>query len=408
MSERGTKFHTENSLLKETQDFVFNLFKTQLPDGLLYHNFSHVKETVLSCEKIAKIHDLNDEQIEVTLLAAWLHDTGFTKKYIDHEQESVEIAKDFLNKKEYPGKKLAQVIACVKATKMPQNPKTLLEEIICDADLSSLGKPTYFENSELLRSEWEQQCEKKIDEIEYLKKELDFLTSHRFHTIVAHELYESQKIKNITTLKKTLQKEERRNQEQSEKVKLKKTELELKRKKSDRPERGIETMFRVSLRNHINLSSIADNKANIMLSINAIIISITLSTLVPRFGEIPKLIFPTVILLVVCLATIVLATLSTRPKVTSGTFTRDDIEKRRSNLLFFGNFYKMHLDEFDWGMKEMMKDKEFLYGSMIKDFYFLGQVLGKKYRYLSHCYLVFMYGLILSVLAFGISFLGIF
>jgi hypothetical protein len=65
----------------------------------------------------------------------------------------------------------------------------------------------------------------------------------------------------------------------------------------------------------------------------------------------------------------------------------------------------MDLGTFEWGMKEMMKDREYLYGSMIKDFYFLGQVLGKKYLYLRICYNIFMYGIILSVIAFAIAIL---
>ena len=63
----------------------------------------------------------------------------------------------------------------------------------------------------------------------------------------------------------------------------------------------------------------------------------------------------------------------------------------------------MKLDTFTWGMKEMMKDKEFLYGNMITDFYYLGQVLGRKYKYLNICYGIFIYGMIISVIIFGIA-----
>jgi len=90
----------------------------------------------------------------------------------------------------------------------------------------------------------------------------------------------------------------------------------------------------------------------------------------------------------------------TRPKITDGKFTKDDILNKKTNLLFFGNFFKMDLPDFAWGMKEMMEDKEYLYGSMVKDFYFLGQVLGRKYKYLRICYTIFMFGLIISVIAF--------
>ena len=168
--------------------------------------------------------------------------------------------------------------------------------------------------------------------------------------------------------------------------------------------RGVETMYRTTYRTHVNLSSIADNKANIMLSINAIIISITVSTLVPSFTDNPKLVIPTILLLGVCLVAVVFATLSTRPKVTEGKFTKEDIKNKRSNLLFFGNFYNMELDDFHWGMTEMIKDSDFLYSSMTRDLYFLGVVLAKKYKYLRICYGIFMYGLIIAVLAFALAF----
>jgi len=143
-----------------------------------------------------------------------------------------------------------------------------------------------------------------------------------------------------------------------------------------------------------------------MLSINAIIVSITLSTLVPKFDDIPNLVIPTVVLLLVCLIAIIFATLSTRPKITEGRFTRKNIEERNANLLFFGNFYNMSLDDYNWGMLEMIKDEDFLYSSMTRDLYYLGIVLAKKYRYLSYCYTVFMYGLIISVITFAIVFIA--
>jgi hypothetical protein len=93
------------------------------------------------------------------------------------------------------------------------------------------------------------------------------------------------------------------------------------------------------------------------------------------------------------------------PKIDSVTFTREAIKQQKANLLFFGNFHGMPLKEFEWGMNELMKSKDFLYGSMIKDFYSLGTVLAKKYKYLRIAYLIFMYGMILSVIGFIAGFL---
>ena len=164
-------------------------------------------------------------------------------------------------------------------------------------------------------------------------------------------------------------------------------------------------MFRTSLRNHIQLSAIADNKANIMLTINSLIISIVISFLLPNIKNDQMLIYPSAILLTVCILAIIFAVISVIPNVTNGTFTKEDILNKEANLLFFGNFYKMKLEDFEWGIKEIMKDNDFLYSSMIRDFYNLGLVLSKKYKYLRICYQVFMYGIIISVFAFIITFL---
>ena len=165
-------------------------------------------------------------------------------------------------------------------------------------------------------------------------------------------------------------------------------------------------MFRVALRNHMTLSDIADTKANILLSVNAIIISVALSNLLPKLDNPSNtyLIYPTLIFLVFTVASIVLSVLATRPNVTMGKFTKEDVANKKVNLLFFGNFHQMKLDEFEWAMNEMMKDKDYLYGSLTKDLYFLGLVLNRKYGLLRLTYTVFMVGIVISVLAFGISF----
>lgn len=165
-------------------------------------------------------------------------------------------------------------------------------------------------------------------------------------------------------------------------------------------------MFRVTLKNHITLSNIADTKANILLSVNAIIVSLVLSNLVSKLDNPSNeyLIVPTIIFVAFTVASIILSILATRPNVTSGKFTKEDVANKKVNLLFFGNFHKMKLDEFEWAMGEMMQDRDYLYSSMKKDLYFLGKVLDKKYKILRLTYTVFMVGIIVSVTAFAISF----
>jgi hypothetical protein len=288
----------------------------------------------------------------------------------------------------------------IRSTTYGYLPKTPLEKIIKDADYYHLSTDEYASSCNALRIEWENLNQKTYSDADWVAENIDFLSNkHQYYTNFALENWQTLKEKNIKRLQKKRNKMELNTTKELDK------ELK-KREKEEKPDRAIDTLFRVTLNNHTSLSGIADSKANILLSVNAIIISIALSTLIPKLDS-PRnahLMIPTFIMLMSSVITIVFAILSTRPKVTKGIFTRQDIEDKKVNLLFFGNFYKMDLAEYQWAMNEMMKDKEYLYNSMIKDLYFLGVVLEKKYRLLRIAYNFFMIGIVLSVIAFVIAF----
>ena len=167
--------------------------------------------------------------------------------------------------------------------------------------------------------------------------------------------------------------------------------------------KGIQTMLRLTSENHLKLSEMADHKANILISVNSIIISVILSVLLRKLQEDEYLVIPTIIFLLVAVATIVISILATRPKMSGGEFTPEDIKQKKTNLLFFGNFYKATYEQYNAAMREMMLDTDYLYGSLIKDIYYLGNVLGRKYKLIRLAYNIFMVGIIVSVLAFGIA-----
>ena len=113
---------------------------------------------------------------------------------------------------------------------------------------------------------------------------------------------------------------------------------------------------------------------------------------------------PTLILVLFSVASIVGSILSTRPNVTTGEFTREQVKNKEVNVLFFGNFHQMPYDQFEWAMQEIIKDQSYVYDSLTKDLYYLGIVLNKKYRLLRITYTIFMIGIILSVLSFILMF----
>lgn len=268
------------------------------------------------------------------------------------------------------------------------------------------GTENFAKKANLLRAEWEQLCSKKLSDVEWYQENNDFFRNHKYFTNYAYSKLNEQKMLNWIKIQKDLKKAIARNEDLILKAKIKKEERKRKKDKEERPDRGIETMYRVTLRNHIKLSDIADTKANILLSVSAIILSIALSSLFPKLDKPDNayLIYPTLLFLLITVVTMIFSILSTRPKVTSGQFSKEDVANKKVNLLFFGNFHKMPLSEFQQGMTEVMKDRDYLYKSLMKDLYFLGKVLEKKYRLLRIAYTIFMVGIIVSVIAFVIAF----
>lgn len=166
---------------------------------------------------------------------------------------------------------------------------------------------------------------------------------------------------------------------------------------------GIETLLKVTANTDQRLSDMADNKAQILITVNSIIISAIISLVLRKLKDNSFLILPSYLLLTVSLATMILAILSTRPSIPRGKFSIKDFDDKKANLLFFGNFYRMKLEDFAAGMKIVLHDKEYLYDSLIKDIHTQGVVLGRKYRLLRAAYNVFMFGLIIAIITFIIS-----
>ena len=391
------------NLIEQSEDFVSNLLKDKLSNLYSYHNFNHTFTVVNAVKELCKKEDVSSDEKEILLVAAWFHDTGYIDGYENHEQESVKIATAFLKEKGQSDEFIASVSNLIMATVKEYVPKTHLEKIIKDADFAHLVGAEYETTCELLRIELKNTWKLDFSNVEWAKENLNFLMNkHRFYTDYALRKWQPLKEKNLLLVQKRFEKQKKKEAD--------KIEEEIKKKdKIEKPDRGVDTLFRVTLGNHTRLSGIADSKANILLSVNAIIISIALSSIIPKLDS-PKnahLVIPTFIMLMSSVITIIFAILSTRPKVTSGVFTREDIENKKINLLFFGNFYKMPLEEYDWAMNEMMKDRDYLYSNMIKDLYYLGLVLQRKYNLLRIAYNFFMIGIIITVVAFVIAFKSI-
>ncbi|PKP33583.1 MAG: HD family phosphohydrolase [Bacteroidetes bacterium HGW-Bacteroidetes-16] len=387
-------------IVQKAGDYVTLFLAEKLPESMIFHTIDHTKYVVEKSEIIGRKSGLTEDQLNQVKLCAWFHDVGYAIIPEKHEEESVKIASEFLKSQGSDDQIINQVTNCILATRIPQQPADILSQVLCDADLMHLAEDDYFERLDKMRKEWANLSGEKISKRRFHKISKKFFQRHSYHTDFAKTELHPKKAKNLQLIEQEIYKLDQKKEKKMLESKQKKV-------KPKAYSRGVESMFRTTARNQINLSSIADNKSNILISVNAIIMSITITILVTRFDEVPNIIIPTLIFLLFSLITIVFAILSTRPNISSGTFTKEDIRQNKVNLLFFGNFYNMKLDDYEWAIEELMKNDKNLYSTMIKDQYSLGKVLVKKYKLLRIAYNVFMFGMIISVLAFMLAFINI-
>lgn len=404
------------SLLAQVETYVVQFFDADPRPNLVFHTLTHTRGVVEATGQLAGHYQLSEADYGTVMAAAWFHDLGYlTGPPQQHEETGVTLASDFLQRAGVSPVIIASVQGCIRATKMPQSPTNPLEEILCDADLFHLGQDTYNDQQKLFRKEREQLTGTEISGRDWRQQNIALFQTHRYFTTYAQALLQKGKDSN---LRRMLDKQAEKNGRNGRVPKPADDQTvppplttdppptEAKKKDKDsRPDRGIETMFRTTSTNHVQLSAIADSKANIMISVNAIMVSVIVSILPRRIEENPHLLIPTVLFLTTSLLTIIFAILATRPNVTEGTLSREDIQQKRGNLLFFGNFHQMDVADYEWGIGELLRDSQYLYGTMTRDIYYLGRVLGKKYKLLRGAYNIFMVGFVVSILAFLVVFL---
>lgn len=388
-------------IINKSIEYISNLYSKADNKKLLFHNLYHALEVQNNIIEIGEHSGLTAKEILLLRLAAIFHDTGWIENKEDHESRSALIAERFLSKNGISDSDIKTISDLIKITDISLTPKTLLEKVIRDADILHVGRKGFNKKSQLLRSEKELNLNKYFNDKHWLEKNIEFLEANHFFTDYAKQRYQSEKEKNILKLKNKREviMDDPNNLSKNTSANL---DTKQKEKKKDSA-RSIETMFRNTIRTHVEFSSMADSKANILISVNTLLLTAIAAFLVKSLDTNPHLIIPTGVLVLVSLTTLIYSILVTRPKVTNGTFTKKDVEDRSANLMFFGNFHKMDLKSFEWGMKELINDTDYLYSKMIEDYFHLGCVLGEKYKMLRIAYNIFMYGIIISVIAFSIA-----
>ncbi|MFK8056082.1 MAG: Pycsar system effector family protein [Saprospiraceae bacterium] len=407
MSEHNASQVRLKPIVAAAQAEVALLFRERETSKLHYHSHEHTREVVEAADQIANLSGFSESDHEAILLAAWWHDTGMLlcgDDPVGHEKTSTEQVNLFLKKHNYPQDRTELIDKLIMATDMSHTPATDLEKAMRDADMNGLGRPEYRDRLKSLRKEWAAQGRlHTTDRVQWLQENIAFFNSHSYLTPAAERLFGEQKEQNLKRLEKQLAKREKQKSKSSKKKD--KTSKESSADKSAiQSEKSAQMMLKTTLRNNINLTSIADGKANIMLSINAVILTVAvplIGTYIPTYNY---LMMPTAVLLLTSVISITYATLATRPVKTSGSTDLSQIGTGKTNLFFFGNYHSMNIADYKSGLKKVLASQDILDSAVMNDLYWLGVALGRKFNRLRICYAVFLAGMVLSVVSFIIAY----
>ncbi|MEZ4995051.1 MAG: DUF5706 domain-containing protein [Saprospiraceae bacterium] len=381
-----------------SRKFLEKWYPKNMPAAYVYHNYHFAGETVQAVQKVAdkSKKDISDKDFEALSLAAWFQFTGLAKTegLEDYQEESVQIARSFLtDDQRIDQEELTMIETLILSTGKDHYPSNQLEKVYHDGLHLITGRKSFFDKVDLLRLEEEYVRGNPYTDKEWSDRVIELLVNTNFHTPFARKKYGKRKLEHLAKQKKNDTKAEQNT---------------LKKLTGKNMGRGIDTLYRTGFRNHINLSRIADGKANMMISINTIVLSILLavsgaglSFIENFFYDSPGFALPVLILLLSSLTALVFAVFSAKPSVTTYKLKHNfDPNSSDTNLLYFGNFLQLEKEDFVDYMSNLKVDQEQLYNDLSRDLYNLGLVLRKKYRLLTISYNVFVGGLVLSVMVF--------
>ncbi|MFO7719143.1 MAG: HD domain-containing protein [Gillisia sp.] len=192
---------SRSNIVSLTYDHCIDFLENTRCKSLPFHSVEHTKDVYKYVKTIANYEEVFGSDLEPILIAALFHDTGMAQTYVDHEDQSVKYAVEFLKEQEYSEDKLNIVTSCILATKMPQNPQTLAEKIICDADLYHLGLESYIFKNERLRAEWEEYFNLTYSDEEWYAINVEFLENQKYHTWFGKTVLKNRKDLNCNMLK---------------------------------------------------------------------------------------------------------------------------------------------------------------------------------------------------------------
>ncbi|MBK7764537.1 MAG: HD domain-containing protein [Bacteroidetes bacterium] len=193
------------STYSEFKKYISAYLKDKLAHDLFYHGYHHTLSVMSNVLEIAKAEKIGRKDILLLKIAVWLHDVGFTKTYSGHEDEGKLMARKILPNYNLSEEEIDIICGMIEATKIPQKPTTILEQILADADLLYLGTNDFKDIGETLYQEMKIYVGLK-DRATWNQIQKKFLETHSFHTNYCIKKYEPKKRKNLKTVVKEIEK----------------------------------------------------------------------------------------------------------------------------------------------------------------------------------------------------------
>ncbi len=407
----------QNNIIDRVELVATKIITEDFPEKLVFHNIDHIHKIISASKKIIADMNLDNDQRETILIGAWFHCIGLKNlekfkgksdvmKFFEFcSDESILIAKEKLSQFNYPQDKIEKVVDLIKDSGPTNVPKTIEGKVLADAITVDLGSKKNKKTFETRYQELLLLGVMNVNKENFYDRVQEYLQQHEYHTPFGKKELKPKKLELIEFVEKK-KKELKKQQTLALKKELNISEDELKKLKknlrsvSGRDERGIQTMFRTTSRNHYTLMQMVDRKANILISLNAILLSLIVSRIIGMHNSICIHNAPIIIMLLASSISIIFAVLAIIPAQNHGEFSEQEIRSKEGNLLYFGNYHNMSFRDFNWGFLQMMNDSDYLYTSMIRDLYFLGQTLNHKNVNIRRALSAFIAGILITVLVF--------
>ena len=190
-----------HSLSEQVKHFSLAFFNAPENQYLPYHNLVHTEGVVKAAIQIGNHYQLDDHDFFIVLAAAWFHDMGyFSADPANHEKTGAEKAGIFLKDLDVDEQTITKVQECIRATRLPQSPANLLEQIVCDADMFHLGTDEFQERNKLMRKERETAFNNRVSKEDWRKGTINLFQTHQYHTEYCKLLLNKKKQENLEKL----------------------------------------------------------------------------------------------------------------------------------------------------------------------------------------------------------------